>query len=76
MSYLGRAKALARHADGRTRAWLLVAFAEEAAEKGDVELCEWALEDAGRALDTATGDAGGFFSPQGLCGAARCTCGE
>lgn len=68
VALLGRTRALARHADGHTRAWLGASFAEEAAELGDVRLCEWAVEDAGRALDTATGDASGFFSPQSYYG--------
>ncbi len=68
---VGRARALARHADGHTREYLGAGLAEEAAEAGDVALCEWALEDAGRALDTATGHDGGLFSPAGLYGDVR-----
>ncbi len=68
VSYLGKARALARHADGYTRAWLLASLAEQAAEPADVKLCQWAVHAAGRALDTATGHAGGFFSPQGRYG--------
>jgi hypothetical protein len=62
---LGRARALALHADGHTRAWVGASLAEEAADLGDVGLCEWAIEDAARALDTGTDEARGFFfSPQ------------
>jgi hypothetical protein len=62
---LGRARALARHADGHTRAWVGASLVEEAADLGDVGLCEWAIEDAARALDAGTDDARGFFfSPQ------------
>ncbi|MGH8910407.1 MAG: helix-turn-helix domain-containing protein [Egibacteraceae bacterium] len=68
VSELGRAKALARRADGHTRAWLGAAFAEEAAELGDVQLCQATLEHARRALDTATGHPGGLFSPTGQFG--------
>jgi len=65
---LGRARALARHADGHTRAWLSISFVEEAADFGDVGLCEATLEAAQRALDTAIGHDGGFFSPQARLG--------
>ncbi|MGH8931935.1 MAG: helix-turn-helix domain-containing protein [Egibacteraceae bacterium] len=65
---LTKAKALARHADGYTRAFLATSFAQEICELGDAGLCEWALEDAGRALDTATGDPRGLFSVRGLYG--------
>jgi hypothetical protein len=68
LALLGKARALSRHADGHTRAWLLASLAEEAADLGDVRLAEWALDAAAHALDTATGDAGGFFSPQGHYG--------
>lgn len=68
LALLGRAGALSRNADGHTRAWLLASLAEEAADLGDVKLAEWALDAAAHALDTATGDAGGFFCPQGHYG--------
>jgi DNA-binding XRE family transcriptional regulator len=65
---VGRAKALARHADGHTRAWVGATFVEEAADLGDVDLCKATLERARKALDTATGHAGGLFSPAGMFG--------
>ncbi len=69
-SYLYRAKALARHADGYTHAWLLASYVEEAADLGDYALCHANMQAAYHAFDTATGDDGGFFSPQRCFGGA------